>query len=49
MTKRILEKENPLRHLSMKSDDFAESLLGTIDKERVTYGCWKHALQVPAL
>ena len=46
MTKAVSEKENPLRHIAMKSDDYAKSLLKTVNKERVTYGCWKHAVQV---
>ena len=36
----------PPNFMLPSSEDFAKSLLSTVGKERSTFGCWSHSLQV---
>ena len=47
MTKDILSKNrNRLVYATVEPDAYAKALLATVDKESVTYGCWRHFVHV---
>ena len=47
MSKDFLSKKRyGLDHFTVEPDVYAKALLATVDKESVTYGCWRHFVHV---